>query len=66
MSHTYLGRCARVRVDPAKVIETDHDKEVMAICKVAREEDRVLGGVQKGNHVDVHGCHHHCNASYDQ
>ena len=61
--HTYLRCRARVGVDTAEVVETDHDQKVVAIENVESKHDGVLRLPEVGHHIDVHGTDHHCDAS---
>ena len=64
--HTLAWCGSRICVDTTEVVETDHDQEVVSIEDVECEHDGVLGRIQVGDNVDVHGTDHHCDANQDQ
>ena len=59
----YLWGSSRAGADSAEVVEADHDQEIVPIEEVESENDRILGVIEKGHHVQIHGAHHHRDTS---
>ena len=59
----YLRGRSRVGIHATEIVEAYHDQEVVAIEDVECEHDRVLGGPEVRNNVDVHGTHNHGDPS---
>ena len=58
-TYTHLWGFSRIGVDSTKIIETNHDKKIVPIYNIKREDERMLSCVEERNKIDVVGSSNH-------